>query len=97
MSIGVCISKGNIKLGSIPNVNLPPIVTCESGVPCAQKNGCYALKAYRQYPNVRNAWNNNLNVYSMNPDFYFESICKQLGKMKNLPRFRWHSSGDMVD
>lgn len=95
--IGVRISAGNTKLGSIPNVNLPPITTCEEQVPCAVNKGCYAIKAFRQYPNVRNAWNNNLKVYQLNSNFYFTSIINQLRKIRHLPRFRWHSSGDIVD
>ena len=94
--IGVRISDGNTKLGGIKNVNLPPIISCAKNVPCST-TGCYALKAYKQYPAVRNAWSNNLDVYKMNPDFYFNNIFSQLRKVKNLDRFRWHSSGDIVD
>ena len=95
--IGVRISSGNTKLRNIPNINLPPMVTCSSDAPCLGDGGCYAVKAYRQYPNARNAWNNNLNVYLMNPDFYFENMWDQLRKIKILSRFRWHSSGDIID
>lgn len=92
----VKISRGNSKLGKIPNINLPPVVTCEKGVPCANKE-CYALKAFKQYKNVRDAWGHNLKVYLENSTHYFESIINQLKKIKNVFRFRWHSSGDIVD
>lgn len=91
----VKISVGNIKLGKIFNVNLPPIITCAYRVPCMKK--CYAMKAYRAYPNARNAWNDNLNLYTLNKDEYFASIINQLKKKKHFDRFRWHSSGDILD
>ena len=91
----VKISAGNMKLGKIPNVNLPPIITCAYRVPCMKK--CYAMKAYRAYPNARDAWNNNLNIYHMNKEEYFASIIKQLKKIKHFDKFRWHSAGDILD
>ena len=93
--MNVKISSGNIKLGQIPNINLPPVVSCAAGVPC--KNKCYAMKAYRAYPTARNAWNDNLNLYNLNKDEYFASIIKQLKRKKHFDRFRWHSSGDILD
>ena len=92
----VILSSGNIKLGNIWNINLPPILSCATGVPCSH-TGCYAKKAYRQYPNVRNAWNWNLNYYKANSNDYFASIIKQLKRKRHLDRFRWHSSGDILD
>lgn len=91
----VHISDGNIKLGRIFNVNLPPVISCATGVPCKKK--CYAMKAYKAYPTARNAWNDNLNLYNLNKDEYFASIINQLKRKKHLDRFRWHSSGDILD
>lgn len=91
------LSEGNIKLGKILNVNLPPVVTCSRDVPCST-NGCYALKSFKQYPNVRKAWESNLELYNCNSTKYFESIIDQIKRKRKLPkRFRWHSSGDIVD
>jgi len=92
----VKISNGNIKLGNIPNINLPPILTCYNSVPCASE-GCYALKAYKQYPNVRSAWHNNLEEFKNDSDKFFNDTIKILKRKKTLKRFRWHSSGDIVD
>ncbi len=91
----VKISNGNIKLGKIFNINLPPVLSCAVGVPCFKK--CYAMKAYKMYPNVREAWTHNLNTYHANKDEYFASIINQLKRKKHLDRFRWHSSGDILD
>lgn len=91
----VKISNGNTKIGNIPNINLPPVLTCLKDVPCSSDK-CYALKAYKQYPNVRNAWNLNFDIFQNNSNFYFSNIIDQLKKKNKLERFRWHSSGDIV-
>jgi hypothetical protein len=93
----VSISTGNSKLGKklkIGNVSLTPILSCPNGVPCASTKKCYALKSYRQYPNVRNAWDKNLRIYLNNPDVYFEQINSYLQSQLSL-YFRWHVGGDI--
>lgn len=43
----VKISRGNSKLGGIPNISLIPVKDCAN---CdARKNTCYALKSWKQY------------------------------------------------
>ena len=46
----VSISRGNVKMGAIPSVSLPPIITCskEACKHCGKK--CYALKIARLRP-----------------------------------------------
>jgi hypothetical protein len=90
----VKISKGNSKLGSIPNVSLPPIISCAKGIPCAKT--CYAMKAYRMYPNVKTCWNDNLQLAKTNKNEYFKGIFEYLRK-NNVNYFRWHTSGDILD
>ena len=90
----VSISKGNSKLGAkISNISLTPVLSCVSGVPCAKKE-CYALKSYRQYPNVRNAWDKNLRIFLSDPATYFEQINVHLQSKTSL-FFRWHVGGDI--
>ncbi len=90
------ISDQNSKLGKIPNVSLPPIKACKQGVPCSKD--CYALKSYRMYPPVRNAWNCNYEFYHEDPIKYFRDISDYLRNKRKTPRFfRWHVSGDIVD
>jgi len=93
----VFISKGNSKLGTIPNVSLPPVITCEINPPCAEK--CYAKKFYSGFAahKVAPLWDANYAAYLYSPDEYFESIISQLSIMKNHRLFRWHVSGDIVD
>jgi hypothetical protein len=88
------ISKGNMKLGHIPNLSLPPVVTCRPGVPCAGQ--CYANKAYRLYPNVKKVWDTNWELWSTNPVDYFGQL--QAWLFKHKPEwFRFHVSGDIPD
>jgi hypothetical protein len=89
------ISEGNSKLGKIPNVNLPPGPengACRKGVPCSKV--CYAKKAWRCYPNVRNLWTGNLDAWIDNPT-QFESEVNGYLAYNKPERFRWHSSGDI--
>ena len=89
------ISEGNTKLGTIPNLNLPPGVTCAKGVPCFN-DGCYAVQSWTQYPNVRKAWQNNYDLYLEDPVDYFCQFSQYLGE-KKPEYFRLHSSGDFPD
>ena len=90
----ISISLGNSKLGKIPNISLPPVLTCVKNIPCSIE-GCYALKFYKMYPSVRNAWDKNLNFFQKNPGDYFVQINNFL-KKKNPRLFRWHVGGDII-
>jgi hypothetical protein len=86
------ISKGNMKLGKIPNVSLPPIITCLPGALCKKK--CYAMKAWRMYPGCRSAWVENLELWTSRPGLYEIGVMTYL--VENKPEyFRWHVSGDI--
>ena len=88
------ISKGNRKMGAIPNLSLPPVLTCRTGVPCAGK--CYANKAYRMYPTVRAAWDGNWELWQKDPCSFVSQLGAWLDKHK--PEwFRFHVSGDIPD
>jgi hypothetical protein len=92
------ISEGNSKLKKIPNVSLTPIKSCPAicRTTCGRKGECYALKAYRQYTNVRLAWDSNLDNALYNRAEFFATIHSYLAKRK--PRFfRWHVAGDIPD
>jgi len=88
-------SEGNIKLGSIPNLNLPPGTTCAEGVPC-YNDGCYAVQSWKQYPGVRRAWQNNLDLYNEDPINFYDQLCQYLYE-KKPEYFRLHSAGDFPD
>ena len=86
------LSQGNQKLGSVVSVSLPPIITCGKKLPCFKD--CYGHHQYKQYPNVRLAYDRNLRRWKANPDRYFGSIIWQI-KKRNVEMFRWHVAGDI--
>lgn len=88
------ISKGNRKIGNVPNISLPPVTTCQPKVPCI--NNCYALKTYNRWPEPRNAWSSNLELYNEDPERFFDELCVYLAL--NRPyRFRFFVGGDFPD
>ena len=86
----VSISAGNIKMGAVPSVSLPPVITCPSGCPCATK--CYAAKMCRLRPSCREAYARNLDIYRAAPESYFLQV--QAAAVTSR-FFRWHVSGDI--
>ncbi len=92
----VKISTTNSKLGLIPSVNLPPVVTCRPACPCAMD--CYATKGRFRFPNVKNSLMNNYCLYMLEPATYFAEIKHSINNgMISYSYFRWHASGDFVD
>ena len=89
------ISSGNSKLGKIPNLSLPPGVTCRSNANCYTE-GCYAVKFYRMYKGTKKAWDSNWEFYKEDPYEFFKEL--QTWLLLNKPsRFRFHVSGDFPD
>ena len=92
----VKLSNGNGKIGTIPNVSMPPIKACGNCRYC--KKSCYALKAYRNkgWPSVRIRWNANFAHATRDLQSYFQAIQAQLARKRKLTFFRWHVSGDIL-
>jgi len=88
----VSISFGNRKIGQIPSVSLPPVITCKNCATCAKK--CYAAKLCRIYASVRKAYENNYAILKENRKAYFQQV-KASAMLTTY--FRWHVSGDIVD
>jgi hypothetical protein len=90
------VSSGNTKLGNIPNLNLPPLVTCIENPPCAKL--CYARKAYEGYAahSCKSAWDGNLQLWQESIPLFQQALDAWLAKYKPA-YFRWHSSGDIPD
>jgi hypothetical protein len=88
----ISISKGNSKMGFIPSVSLPPIITCADDCTCAKK--CYAAKLCRIYGTVRKAYNRNLEILKNDMDSYFLQV-KAAAMVTKY--FRYHVSGDIPD
>lgn len=92
----VTISSGNSKIGKITNISLTPLLACNHDCDC-KKGDCYALKAWRMYPNCRKAWNENMELFNRDWADYFRQILTWLKAHKNVRYFRWHVAGDVVD
>ena len=92
MKIAPHISNTVSKLGNIPTVNLPAVVTCRPGAPCTK--GCYACKGNFIFTNVQKSLQANLYCWQTHPDVYRSTV--ELAAMQNR-FFRWHSSGDIPD
>lgn len=90
------ISTTNSKLGIIPSVNLPPIITCRPNCPCVKD--CYASKGNYRFSNVKNSLTNNYNIYLNNPETYFNEVKQSINNgLVSYSYFRWHAAGDFVD
>lgn len=91
---GVRISPGNSKLGEVPNISLPPGLTCKESVSC-RTGGCFAMRLFR-YPRTVRAWLYNLNLWLVDPILFKRSLIDYL--QTNTPsKFRWHVGGDLPD
>lgn len=92
----VVISMKSKKLGGIPSVSLPPMLSCAKGVPCAKL--CYARKGNFTYKNVTQSHMNNYVAYNENQKDYFEEIHRKLNNGVVIYKyFRWHMAGDILD
>lgn len=88
----ISVSPGNQKMGFIPSVSLPPVVTCANGCTCAKK--CYAAKLCRIRKNVREAYQRNLDILTQDPAAYWLQV-KAAAMVTKY--FRFHVSGDIVN
>ena len=88
----VSISNGNSKMGAIPSVSLPPIITCKNCESCAGL--CYAAKLCRLRPTVKEAYDRNLAILKEDRDGYFIQV-KAAAMVTRF--FRFHVSGDIID
>lgn len=86
----ISISPGNKKMGAIPSVSLPPIITCADGVPCGGL--CYAAKLCKIYPSVKTAYNRNYNIFKEDPATYWNQVRAAVSVTRF---FRFHVSGDI--
>lgn len=91
----ISISVGNVKLGRIPSISLPPILTCNKNAPCT-KGDCYALKGCMIYKQVKASYERNLKTYNEDPDKYFYALTRWI-EIKKPRFFRIHTAGDFPD
>lgn len=87
--MSVSISVGNSKMGAIPSVSLPAVITCRV---CSCQEICYARKIERLRPSVRKAYANNLEILYQSPETYWREVEASI-MMSHF--FRFHVSGDI--
>lgn len=87
----VKISPGNSKLGAIPSVSLPSVVTCRT---CDCQKKCYACKLERLRPTVAKAYKHNLEILQQDKETYWREVEASI-MMSRF--FRFHVSGDIPD
>ena len=91
----ICLTKGNHKLPKETlNFSLPPIKTCPFSTPECRK-WCYANKAYKQYPAVRTAWENNFTISLSN--IFVEKVKEKINTFKKWNQLRIMVSGDFYN
>ena len=91
-NLKIHISAGNMKLGAIMNISLPPVVTCHNCSSC--KKYCYAVRSYNRFTDTAAGWNENYMLFITDPDRYFTEISAAV-KLQRF--FRWHVSGDIIN
>ena len=87
------LTKGNKKVKALL-FSLPPITSCLNSKSCAST--CYAVKAYKQYPSVRNLWDDNLRLVTNSLFELYDDLDNQLSKAKDGTIVRIHQSGDFL-
>ena len=88
----VHISPGNKKMGSIPSVSLPSIITCRRDAPCFVK--CYANRLEKFRTSVHDSYVENYELWLNDPDIYWREV---EGAVMMNRFFRFHVSGDIPD
>ena len=78
--------------------SLPPVISCLNSASC--EKSCYAIKAYRQYPAVKNLWEDNHTMAKNDLDGLYSDIVKQCEKIAKQAEhkrvIRIHQSGDFI-
>ena len=92
--VEIVISKGNRKIGYVPNVSLMPMLTCPNCRHC--KSLCYDIKACLQYANVLRARAKNTALLLNAPSEYWAQINAYLDHTKKTV-FRFHVGGEIKD
>ena len=91
-NLKITISNNNAKMGAIPSISFPPVITCRCNAPCVRK--CYAAKICRLRESVKNSYVHNLDVYKKNPVIFWQQV-KAAACISGY--FRYFVSGDLPD
>lgn len=93
VSLSLCVSAGNQKIGRINNISVAPVITCH-GICKYCKDHCYDLKANLQYPDVVKARARNTVLLRNHPmEFFAQALTAAKRQRKGL--FRWNVGGEI--
>jgi ferredoxin len=87
------ITKGNNKLGLIPNSSIIPIKDCVNCEWC--KDYCYANKFIKRYPTVKRAWEYNSFIAHNELDTWVDNHYEYVSDNKPA-YFRYFVGGDII-
>ena len=90
----VVISKGNIKMGVIQSVSLPPIVTCSPSACSFCGKKCYARKICKLRRTVKESYDNNLDILRNDKEKFWREVNAAVAL---TTYFRFFVSGDIYD
>lgn len=88
----VSISKTNKKMGGIPSISFPPVITCAHCEDCAKI--CYARRMANFHKTVGEAWAHNLEEWRTNPTAVKYAI---INAAITSAYFRYFVGGDIPD
>lgn len=88
----VTISKGNVKMGSVPSVSTLPLVTCPAICNGTCAESCYASKIASLRASVLKSYARNTALLMLKPEFYWMDVKRA---MMATRFFRFHVSGDI--
>lgn len=90
----VTISRGNSKMGAIPSLSLPPLVSCSPAACklCGKK--CYARRIVTRRKSVKAAYEKNLWILQNEPEKFWREVN---GALAMATHFRFGVSGDIYD
>ena len=90
--MSIRVGKNNPVLGTIQGFSLVPGRDCPGGAKCG-RDGCYAMKAWRRFPDVRKAWLANSREARANPEAFCQGAADYCNS-RALDYFRLHTAGD---
>ena len=90
--MNIKISNGNSKMGNIPSISLPSVLTCRND--CGCKNICYARRLEKLRPAVLKSYKQNYDLLISHPEIYWREVEASI-MMSRF--FRFHVSGDILD
>ena len=88
------LSKGNTKLGEILSFSISALKSCPTKTSWCEKH-CYAKRLENQYPNVKQAYNDNFNAIT--DKTFTTDMVTEIKKYNKSNIFRLHVSGDMLN